>query len=243
MLKKIAILLASCALLSFSSMAQAADYQTPQLIQRCKDQGYSVYSQDMDPWDVALWDYLEDQTDWGNNPSGEELHLCTTEFNIGEKDDSLATKRIIVFLPKRAILDVLGEFFVTNNGEIAIIENGKRQVVRKGDKKNIEKFAESSRGFIITRLESIPENGDFFLKAYKHKYRYEMKRIHGKQADGVEKEVKKRFFRDFEAGYNVVVSDENDAWVDTMIVDDGVHNIYRATEDGWRHIYSDEPVG
>ena len=243
MLKKIAILLASCALLSFSPMAQAADCQTPQLMQRCKDQGYSVYAQDMDPWDVTLWDYLEDKTDWGNNPSGEELHLCTTEFNTGEKDDSLATKRIIVFLPKRASLDVLGEFVVTNNGEIAILENGKRKVVRKGAKKNIEKFAENSRGFIITRLESIPENVDFKLNPSKHKYRYEMKRIHVKQAEGVEKEVKNRFYRHFEAGYNVVVYDENDEWVDTMIVDDGVHNIYRATEDGWQHIYSDEPMG
>ena len=70
-----------------------------------------------------------------------------------------------------------------------------------------------------------------------------MKRIHGKQAEGVEKEVKNRFYRHFEAGYNVVVYDENDEWVDTMIVDDGVHNIYRATEDGWQHIYSDEPMG
>ncbi|MGM9569930.1 MAG: hypothetical protein ACI3XC_07615, partial [Phascolarctobacterium sp.] len=192
---------------------------------------------------VALWDYLEDKTNWGKKASGEELHFCTTEFSIGEKDDSLATKKIIVYMPKKASIDVLGEFVVTNNGEIAKIENGKHKVVRKGNKKNVEKFAENSQGFIITRLESIPENGDFFLKAYKHKYRYEMKRIHSKQADGVEKEVKKRFFRDFEAGYNVVVYDENDAWVDTMIVDDGVHNIYRATEDGWQHIYSDEPMG
>lgn len=94
-----------------------------------------------------------------------------------------------------------------------------------------------SEDLAIYLLESIPANGEFILQPYKHNYRYVLVWQEPEVCRMINEQVQK-FGREFTNGYAVKVFDESDEFLDCYYVDYFVNNIYTATEDGWRLIFS-----
>lgn len=239
MLKKLTLLLAGCAILCFAPLAQAQEEFSIETYMSCKTDGYSVNEDiKMDCWDIALQDYLMDKMDW------EDINFYTLGFDLGESRPGIKSKKVVVFKRHRAHVMDLQEYLVSDNGEIAVKEGGTYKVVRAADPEFAHDFHVSDKGSTMERLAEIPESGiPTSAKRVKGpQYKYQLIRMNRGEAAYVNENVK-QFDRTYRSGYDVTVFDEDGDVVTSMIVDDGVHNIYRCDELGWHHIYSDEPVG
>ena len=237
MLKKIVLVLVSCTMLCFAALAQAANTYDAGVYKACKAKGYTVFEDDkMDAWDIALYDYLAD------NDDARDVNFYPLSVGFGKGENAVATKRIIVFRQNGADVTVVNEYAVSDNGEIVLREGDTNRVVRAGSYELARNFYDTDKANVITYLEGIPESG--LLNASKYNYTYQLVRLNGRTAAFINAELLPLFDRSFKGGYAVTAFSKKGDIVQYLIVDDGVHNIYKnGGEPGWQHLYSDEPVG
>lgn len=132
----------------------------------------------------------------------------------------------------------------TNSGiELVDPKTGAYNTAITGSFANIGARLEYNKDITIFQLESIPANGQCILQPRKHHYRYEIERVNSDMQADYNEKFMQRFFRSYAGGYYIIVKDENDKFVDELVVDEGVRNIYRPSQTGWQHIYSDEAMG
>lgn len=101
-----------------------------------------------------------------------------------------------------------------------------------------------SEDVVIFKLNNLAHGSvDLKLDVDNKTYRYEVMRVVYPNAKAHVNEQVAQFNRSFADGYFVTIYDTNNNIVNELIVDYGVHNIYKETDAGMQHLFSDEAVG